>query len=158
MFFDTDFNSLQTVLKNIFHSFKEAAMKFHRTVRALTGPRQPNQSFLIKITSDLLELGFVMIQNSCGESRRKVTRTQVRWSVHTRSFINWPKRSGSWKTDSVWYFRLGAQAFKKTLTRKQTKYRELLKWLDDTILKEKVMGMAARVSCLGDDPFQSFRY
>lgn len=73
-------------------------------------------------------------------------------------FINWPKRSGSWKADSVWYFRLGAQAFKKTLARKQTKYRELLKWLDDTILKEKFIGMAARVSCLGDDPFQSFRY
>lgn len=55
-------------------------------------------------------------------------------------------------------FRLGAQAFKKTLSRKQTKYRGLLKWLDDTMPAEKVGGMAARVSCLGDDPFQSFRY
>lgn len=54
--------------------------------------------------------------------------------------------------------RLGAKAFKKILEKKQTKYRELLKWLDDTMQKEEIGGIAARVSCLGGDPFQSFRY
>lgn len=61
-----------------------------------------------------------------------------------------------WFLDVV--FRLGAQAFKKILARKQTKYHKLLEWLDDTMKKENVRGMAARVSCLGGDPFQSFRY
>jgi telomerase reverse transcriptase len=135
MFFDTDFNDLQTVLKNIYHNFIEAAMKFHRSVKALSSNRRPSQNLLIKIVDDVLEFAFVIVK-SCQDSKVKcvVTRAQVKW--------------------------LGAQAFKTVLARKQTSYRALIKWLEDTTQgeKKKVRGLVSRASCLGVDPFPSFRY
>ena len=83
MFFDTDFNNLQTVLKNIYHNFIEAAMKFHRSVKALSSSRRrPSQDLLIKIVNDVLEFAFVMVK-SCQDSKGKrvVTRAQVKWFV-----------------------------------------------------------------------------
>ncbi|PUU75545.1 hypothetical protein B9Z19DRAFT_1090129 [Tuber borchii] len=83
MFFDTDFNNLQTVLKNIYHNFIEAAMKFHRSVKALSSSRRcPSQNLLIKIVSDVLEFAFVMVK-SCQDSKvkRVVTHAQVKWFV-----------------------------------------------------------------------------
>lgn len=116
MFFDTDFNSLQTVLKNIFHSFMETAMKFHRTVQALIGSRKPTQSLLIKVTSDLLELAFLMVRNSCGESRCQITRTQVRWSVYSYPYLIFhilAKSLGILETDSAWYLGWGQKRSRK---------------------------------------------
>ncbi|PWW73718.1 hypothetical protein C7212DRAFT_332759, partial [Tuber magnatum] len=71
---------------------------------------------------------------SCQDSKARcaVTRSQIEW--------------------------LGAQAFKIVLARKQTNYRPLIKWLQGIAEgeKEKVKGLASRVSCLGVDPFLSF--
>lgn len=84
MYFDTSFNSFQTVVKNIYHSFMEVAMKLHRAVKALGSSKQPSESFLIKVISDLLDLAFIML-NSGGKSNCAVARAQVRWSVQTHS-------------------------------------------------------------------------
>lgn len=103
-------------------------MKFHRSVRAL--PRHPSPELLVKTVSDVLDLAFVMIKG-CQE-KCAVTCAQVKW--------------------------LGARAFGRVLKRKQTGYRGLLQWLDETARhEERRVGLARRVDVF-DDSFLSFRY
>lgn len=130
MYFDSTLNSTHTVLSNIYHNFTEAAMKLYRSAASLRGPKSPSQKLLIKITSELLELAYNMLQK--GNFKCAVGRSQVRW--------------------------LGAQAFKKVLHRKQTKYRPLLDWLETVIRKERGDRATAAVVEQGDGPFAGYKY
>lgn len=130
MYFDTTLNSTHTVLTNIYHNFIEAAMKLHRSAVSLRAIRSPGQPLLLKIVSDLLELGYTLLQK--GDFKCTVRRSQVRW--------------------------LGAQAFKKVLGRKQTNYKPLLQYLDDVVRKERGDNETIAVVEKGDGLFAKYRY
>lgn len=46
MFLDTNFNSLQTVLSNVYQNFLEAAMKYYRYVKSMPRDKQPHTALL----------------------------------------------------------------------------------------------------------------
>ncbi|KAF8252776.1 hypothetical protein K440DRAFT_631742 [Wilcoxina mikolae CBS 423.85] len=117
-----------TVIKNIYHAFVESAMKFHRYVKSLRRMKTIGQMQLVVCTKELLELAWVMLRSRQGG--KAVTRGNVIW--------------------------LGAHAFRKVLARKQSGYKLLLKWLEDT---EKADGRRpARASELSLKVFERYRY
>lgn len=86
MYFDTEYNSIDTVVKNIFHAFVEAAMKFHRYVKSLQHSKRLSQQQLKYSIVNLFEITYVMLKSRRKKSFRcDVTHSQVKWfgsSVH----------------------------------------------------------------------------
>lgn len=84
IYIDTSFNSLHTVLLNLYRSLIFAAMRFHVYLRDLTQSHSTLQSGSFKLIQDLANLIFVFVK-----SRRKphnsvecaVTKAQMTWLV-----------------------------------------------------------------------------
>lgn len=145
MYFDTSFNSMGTVIRNIYHAFVESAMKFHRYVKSLRRMKTIGQMQLVVCIKELLELAWVMVRSRQGE--KAVTRGNVIWSV-AAVFVSF--------ACVLTLYRLGAHAFRKVLARKQSGYQLLLKWLEDA---EKADGRRpAGSSGLSLGAFESYRY
>ena len=59
MFLDTSFNSLSTVLSNIYQSLLETATKFHHYLKCLPSGKQPQSRLLIGMaSSDMLSTSY----------------------------------------------------------------------------------------------------
>lgn len=52
MFLDTDFNSIKSVLNNIYQNFAESAMKYYRYVKSMQVGKQPRAALLIGMLVD----------------------------------------------------------------------------------------------------------
>ncbi len=53
MFLDTNFNSISSVLQNIYQNFAESAMKYYRYVKSMQVGNQPRAALLIGMLVDL---------------------------------------------------------------------------------------------------------
>ncbi|CZR51337.1 related to telomerase reverse transcriptase [Phialocephala subalpina] len=108
MFLDTSFNSLKTVLTNVYSAFIESATKLWTYAKCLPVGKQPRTKLVIKTISDLIELAFVLMKSK-GKNRRnvgygcKLSKVQVEW--------------------------LAANAFQKVLRKRQSKFGKVLEWL-----------------------------
>ena len=130
MFLDADFNSLPTVLKNLYHAFIECAMKFHRYVRSLQrGRRKIAGTLMVKAVKELLETAWALLKSRQQGKGGDVVRSEVVW--------------------------LGARAFRRCLGRKQCSYWMLLKWLQGV---EKEGKRPKGVGRLGLQEFRGVRY
>lgn len=49
MFLDTNFNSMGSVLRNMYQNFTESAMKYYRYVNSMRRAKQPHTSLLIGV-------------------------------------------------------------------------------------------------------------
>ncbi|KAI9759141.1 MAG: hypothetical protein M1835_000449, partial [Candelina submexicana] len=116
MFLDTSFNSLTTVLSNVYQIFIESAMKYYGYVKSLPAPKKPKASLLTRTISDLIELGFVLIKSK----RKKPSSPDYVCSI-TKAQVNW----------------LACTAFRNVLARKQSAYGDVLQWLDAAMSRSK---------------------
>lgn len=78
MYFDTELNSLLTVVRNIHLAFAECAIKFHRYVRSLRRLRVVPQLQLIVCVRELLGLAWTMIRRR--QKGADLSRAHVTWS------------------------------------------------------------------------------
>ncbi|KAH8657402.1 hypothetical protein BGZ60DRAFT_130395 [Tricladium varicosporioides] len=84
MFLDTSFNSLATVLKNVYTAFVETGTKMWTYARCLPTGKQPGTKLLIKTISDLMELAFVLMKSKAKNEKNvgykcAVSKIQVEW-------------------------------------------------------------------------------
>ena len=110
MFYDTSLNSQHTVLSNIYAAFVESANKMWAYARCLPRHRQPGAELVMKTIVRLGDMAFTILTSTARKKKSpdyvcQITRTQVAW--------------------------LAAHAFREILGRKQTRYRALVKWLDE---------------------------
>ncbi|KAM5471139.1 Telomerase reverse transcriptase [Microsporum audouinii] len=109
MFLDTKHSSSSVVLANLFRNFMECAMKTCAYWCAMKQRQTSSSTRLLTFTiSSLLAYGACFIRSrSAGgliDFECNITHRQVRW--------------------------LGAMAFRRVLGRKQTRFKEVLRWLD----------------------------
>lgn len=110
MFLDTSFNSMKTVLSNVFSAFIESATKMWTYAKYLPLGKQPGTKLLLKTINDLIELAFVLMKGK-GKNKRNVgykcalSKVQVEW--------------------------LAMNAFSMVLKKRQSKYGMVLEWVED---------------------------
>ncbi|QDS67468.1 hypothetical protein FKW77_000863 [Venturia effusa] len=110
MFFDSSFNSLDTVLSNLYTAFKDAALRCFYYMKNLSTSSQPSFVTVKNTVEDLTKLAFTMI-------RRKRNQRRTAW----QSYDCVVRRS-----QTAW---LASKAFSDVFGWKQTKHRVLLDWL-----------------------------
>ncbi|KAL9124591.1 MAG: hypothetical protein Q9217_006090 [Psora testacea] len=142
MFLDTNFNSPATVLLTIYENFLEAAMKYYRYIKSLTNTTQPHLHLLTSTIRDLVNLAFVLVKTKHKSAR----------DCDYHCAVN--KRQVAW---------LASKAFRHILGRKQSRYREVLVWLDGAIgdaMPEggKELLMMNRIVRQGDEVFRGYKY
>jgi len=119
MYLDTTYNSLPTVLANIYNSFLETATKTYTYARCLPSSKQPTVALLTRTITALIEMAYVLIKSK-GRAKKgvelgykcTVTRPQVAF--------------------------MALNAFQKVLGKRQSRYREVIAWLDGRISELKV--------------------
>lgn len=142
MFLDTTFNSLATVLSNLYQNFVESAMKYYRYVKCMAANQQPRASLMISTIQDLMNLAFILIKakfkdHSPQEYSCTVSKRQVQW--------------------------LAAKAFLHVLVRKQNGYRKVIDWLEEALAgsappEGKEAAKLGRAVKAGDRVFRDFKY
>ncbi|KAG9247931.1 hypothetical protein BJ878DRAFT_117297 [Calycina marina] len=123
MFLDTSHNSLVTVLSNIYNAFHESATKMWMYARCMPTSKQPNTKLLIKTFEGLIELAFVLLKS---KGRNKwgagyacaVSKVQVEW--------------------------LALNAFTNVLQVRQSKYTQLLVWMEERIMQLNIKDAACQ--------------
>ncbi|KAL8771820.1 MAG: hypothetical protein Q9194_004766 [Teloschistes cf. exilis] len=116
MFLDTNFNSLQTVLSNVYQNFLEAAMKYYRYAKSMPRDKQPHTALLTGTIRSMIDMAFVIIQ-----AKHKSPSAQAYSCTVNKSQVQW----------------LALTAFMHVLGKKQTSFREVLTWLDEAIEKAR---------------------
>ncbi|KUJ22916.1 uncharacterized protein LY89DRAFT_314076 [Mollisia scopiformis] len=71
MFLDTSFNSLKTVLSNVYSAFIESATKMWTYAKCLPAGKQPGTQLILKTIRDLIELAFVLMKSK-GKNKKNV--------------------------------------------------------------------------------------
>ncbi|KAI9814856.1 MAG: hypothetical protein M1832_005658 [Thelocarpon impressellum] len=149
MFLDTNFNSTATVLSNLYQIFAESAMKFYRYAKCMPPRKQPQTRLLIRTIHDMIDLAFVLMKSKGkhgqnGHFRCAVSKAQVKW--------------------------LGCTAFQVALHRKQSRFGEVLAWLEQAISGTlprsgtKTIELRAetqrlrKAACAGQEAFGRARY
>ncbi|KAI4225667.1 MAG: hypothetical protein L6R36_003747 [Xanthoria steineri] len=142
MFLDTNFNSVSSVMSNIYQNFVEAGMKYYRYAKSLRCEQQPHTALMIGTIQDVMETAFVLVQakhrNPGWQGYRcAVSKRQVQW--------------------------LALSAFVKVLARKQTKFQAVLGWLTAALEdvrpgepKDELRLLKAKQK--GDAAFRGYRY
>ncbi|KAL2290998.1 hypothetical protein FJTKL_14896 [Diaporthe vaccinii] len=110
MFYDTRYNTLSTVLRNLYEAFTESATKAWAYLRCLPSNKQPGSQLIIDSISKLLNVAHLLLT---GPSRKlkhpeyecKLSKMQVR--------------------------AIGLRAFRAVLRRKQASFGVVLGWLDE---------------------------
>ncbi|KAL8717849.1 MAG: hypothetical protein Q9181_008274 [Wetmoreana brouardii] len=142
MFLDTNFNSVSNVISNVYQNFLEAAMKYYRYVKSLPRDKQPHAALLIETIESVMELAFVLIK-----AKHKSPKSHEYNCVLSKRQVQW----------------LALTAFRDVLSRKQTKFRQVLAWVEQAILDVKprdgkdAMRLAKAVK-KGDVAFRCYRY
>ncbi|OQO07688.1 hypothetical protein B0A48_07385 [Cryoendolithus antarcticus] len=91
MLLSTSFNSIDTVLVNLYHCFSEAAQKMLCYIRALPIVKQPPQKLVNKTVNDLIDLACILMKIRKHSARDTmpykcaVTPAQARWYVNPNS-------------------------------------------------------------------------
>lgn len=117
MYLDTGHNSAQVVLSSLYASFVNSAMRMYRYLRSLRGRSHPSPEVIIGTIRDLISLAVRMIQ-----SRRPPAGGQ---QEHEHSALRDESAIGR---PQIQY--LAAAAFRSVLGRKQTRFAEVLRWLN----------------------------
>ena len=145
MYLDTRHNTRAAVLSNLYANMVTSAMKMVRYLRALRshGRRaQPSPAVIIQIIQDISLLAQRLVRS--------------RWEPA-------PQIPGAGQIPPSHIHHLTISAFRFVLTRKQTQYAEVLRWLDGVgrATKPKVDGSAARVARVvreGNSVFGEWRF
>ncbi|KAL9099832.1 MAG: hypothetical protein Q9163_004720 [Psora crenata] len=160
MLFDTNFNSLTTVLSTIYQSFTVTAMKYYRYVKSMTSGAKPHSDLLIsefRGTSSPIFLRTTCLGYTMPQHLRQprtdagATHTAVRNSDYHCAVS---KRQVTW---------LASKAFRHVLGRKQSRYGEVLIWLDITIDQAmpdsgKELLKLNRIARRGGGVFREYKY
>lgn len=108
MYLDDALNSRAVILGNLYTGLISAAMKMYRYMKALRGRAQPGPAIIIRTIRDIISQTAGMIQ-----ARRASRTTPLSCSVQ------------------LWHLQyLTSAAFRFVLQRKQTRYAQVLRWLD----------------------------
>ncbi|KAH7131937.1 hypothetical protein B0J11DRAFT_520386 [Dendryphion nanum] len=126
MFIDTSYNTVQTVLANLYQSFHEAAVRCFEYNRNLSKVRPTHTRLLIKTVEGIIALGNVMLHRRT-RSRATQNMERVR-SVISRRQIQW----------------LACKAFDTVFQRRQTQHRVLLAWLGNSLVTSRPLCSADR--------------
>ncbi|KAL9578805.1 MAG: hypothetical protein Q9212_005488, partial [Teloschistes hypoglaucus] len=142
MFLDTNFNSLQTVLSNVYQNFLEAAMKYYRYVKSMPRDKQPHSALLTGTIRSMIDMAFVLIK-----AKHKSPSAQAYSCTVNKGQVQW----------------LALTAFMHVLGRKQTSFQEVLAWLDKAIEKaqssdRKEASRLSKVAKKGDAVFHGYRF
>ncbi|KAI9664915.1 MAG: hypothetical protein M1821_006363 [Bathelium mastoideum] len=124
MYLDSSFNSLSTVLSNLYHNYAETAQKCFAYIKSLPAQKRPSLSVLIRTIKDVIAL-------SCALMSRRGRRTG-QWTQYQCAVS---QRSARW---------LAYTAFGDVFGRKQTKYQLLLAWLAKGLAKTKLAANKAK--------------
>ena len=114
MYLDTTYNSTPTVLSNIYTSFLETATKTWTYARCLPINKHPGTKLLIKTITDLVEMAYALIKSK-GRGKKgaelgykcTISKMQVQF--------------------------MALNAFRVVLRKRQSKYGDVLAWLDEGI-------------------------
>lgn len=109
MFFDTTHNSTRTVLQSLHGAFCETATKMWAYIRCLAKARQPSSNIIIRTISKLVDVAFLLLT---GKSRT----------------MRYPQYTCEVRKSQV--AAIACLAFSKVLTKRQTKYGQVIAWLD----------------------------
>jgi len=108
MYFDTSFNNTATVLSNIHTAFLETALKMYTYSKALSVSKQISTKLLIKTIRDVVKMSYVLIKSKRNEGYKcRVKEVQFEW--------------------------LAMMAFRKVLRRRQSRYGQVIRWLNERI-------------------------
>ncbi|POS72887.1 telomerase reverse transcriptase [Diaporthe helianthi] len=121
MFYDTRYNILSTVLRNLYEAFTESATKAWAYLRCLPSQKLPGPRLLIDSISRLLDVAYLLLTSSSRKLKHpkyecKLSKTQVRAS--------------------------GLRAFRSVLGRKQARFGAVLQWLDEQAAELAANGKA----------------
>ena len=119
MHFDRDYNSMPVVLSNLYASLITSAMKMYRYMKSLPGRAHPTAAVIICTIRDLINLTFGMTNTKRIETLIKQPGTGINATPEFSCVVN--------RSQIVF---LAVAAFRFVLGRKQTRYREVLRWLD----------------------------
>ncbi|KAJ5683012.1 hypothetical protein N7462_006177 [Penicillium macrosclerotiorum] len=111
MYLDTNHNSRQVVLGNLYTGFIAVGMKMYRYMKSLRGRSHPQAPIIIQTIHDLIQQTIGTIR-----ARRASDSTPLSCAVQL-SHLQY----------------LGAAAFRFVLKRKQTRYARVLQWLDSLV-------------------------
>ncbi|KAL0939367.1 telomerase reverse transcriptase [Colletotrichum truncatum] len=114
MFYDTNHNTLRTVMSNLHKAFIETAEKMWSYWRCLPTDKQPDSRLVIKTIGKLIDVAFVLLT---GKTRKKK-------HPHYSCALE--------KTQVFW---LALDAVRKVLTRKQANFAPVLSWIDAELSK-----------------------
>jgi telomerase reverse transcriptase len=114
MLLDTNLSSRSRVASNLYQNFMEAAMKMYRYVRSLPKARRPSETMIMETWKDLVDLAVNMTQGKRSSSvidmyECAISKTQLHW--------------------------LAAAALEHVMRKKQTGYRCILRWAQETMHK-----------------------
>ncbi|KAI4192461.1 MAG: hypothetical protein LQ346_004300 [Caloplaca aetnensis] len=142
MFLDTDFNSIKSVLNNIYQNFAESAMKYYRYVKSMQVGKQPRAALLIETLESMTDMAFVLVK----AKDRSQTSQEYACAVS--------KRQMQW---------LALTAFENVLGRKQTRFQPVLAWvrkaLEEVRPKDKRDALRLmKVAQKGQAVFRGFKY
>ncbi|KAL9002382.1 MAG: hypothetical protein Q9188_004681 [Gyalolechia gomerana] len=142
MFLDRNLNSAINVTSNIYQNFLEAAMKYYRYVKLMPYGQQPHKSLLIETMRDLIDMAFVLVK----AKHRSRTSHEYACGVSKRQ-VQW----------------LALTAFSSVLGRKQTKFRDVLVWVEGALEKvrskeRKEASRLAKVVQKGRTAFRGLKY
>jgi telomerase reverse transcriptase len=110
MFYDTRYNTLATVLRNLHEAFTESATKAWAYLRCLPSNRLPGTRLIVDSISRLLHVAYLLLTSP---SRG----------------LKYPKYEC--KLSELQVRAAGLRAFRLVLGRKQAKFRSVLEWLDE---------------------------
>ncbi|KAF9730454.1 Telomerase reverse transcriptase 2 [Paraphaeosphaeria minitans] len=111
MLIDTSFNSVATVLANLYQSFHEAAVRCFEYARSLSKARPIHSSLLISTVDGIMALAFVMLQRRT-RSRAARNAEKIRGDISRRQ-VQW----------------LASRAFDTVFQRRQTQHHAVLAYL-----------------------------
>lgn len=137
MLLDGSLNTRLQVVTSIFECFVETGMKMHRYLKSLPKSKRPHQSRLVDLCKQLTEVGSKMLHRARVHHPVQVTKMQMTW--------------------------LATAALSKVLTKKQSEYPDVLRWLKDAesaARKSMNMSMSEMEQLMKDasQPFENYVY
>lgn len=146
MYLDTSHNSLSTVHKNIYSSFKESAIKMMAYIKCLPIAKKPNSTLVVRTIGDLLELGWCLSRRGGDgngrDSGRKGSRGKnTEGNAEGKTGGKMDKYEGyKCEVSKKDIRRLGIIAILEVVRRKQSGYAGVVKWLEGELGKGKEKG------------------
>ncbi|OQO08842.1 hypothetical protein B0A48_05732 [Cryoendolithus antarcticus] len=108
MLLSTSYNSVDTVLVNLYHCFSEAAQKMLYYIRALPIVNQPPEKLVNKIVNDMIDLACVLMKRRKPSARDSipyecaVTPAQARWLACDAFLAIFGKRQAKFAALVAW--------------------------------------------------------